>query len=93
MFSEYYQKFAVERFKNGVAIVEWTLYPDCQYFMDEGGYGMEDNEKSVLYGFIDKKARVVIPFQAKSWKELEKQCPEAEKKAKELTRKDNSNNE
>lgn len=83
-FSAYYQRFAVEQFKNGVALVEWTLYPDGRYFMDEDGYGMEDNDESVLYGFIDRKARVVVPFQAKSWKELELQRTEAEKKAKDI---------
>ena len=83
-YSAYYQRFAVETFKNGVAIVTWTLYPDGRYFMDEDGYGMEDNDESVLYGFIDTHARVVVPFQAKSWKELEKQRPEAERKAKEI---------
>lgn len=83
-FSAYYQRFAIEKFKNGVALVEWTLYPDGRYFMDEDGYGMEDNEESKLYGFIDKKARVVIPFQAKDWEELEKQRPEAEIRAKKL---------
>lgn len=83
-FSAYYQRFAVEKFKNGVALVKWTLYPDGYYFMDEDGYGMEDNDESALYGFIDKKARVVIPFQAKGWEELEKQRPEAESRAKEL---------
>ena len=35
-YSAYYQRFAVETFKNGVAIVTWTLYPDGRYFMDEG---------------------------------------------------------
>lgn len=83
-FSAYCQRFAVEKFKNGVALVEWTLYPDGRYFMDEDGYGMEDNDESVLYGFIDKKARVVVPFQTKSWKELEQQRNEAEKTAKDL---------
>lgn len=87
-FSAYYQRFAMEKFKNGVSLVEWTLYPDGRYFMDEDGYGMEDNEESVLYGFIDKKARVVVPFQAKSWKELELQRTEAEKKAEELFHRD-----
>lgn len=81
-FSAYYQRFAVDKFKNGVAMVTWTLYPDGRYFMDEDGYGMEDNDESVLYGFIDTHAHVLIPFQAKSWKELEQQRPEAERKAK-----------
>jgi hypothetical protein len=85
-FSAYYQRFAVEQFKNGVALVEWTLYPDGRYFMDEDGFGMEDNDESVLYGFIDKKARVVVPFQAKGWKELEKQRKTAERRAKELNK-------
>lgn len=76
-FSAYYQRFAVEKFKEGVALVEWTLYPDGRYFMDEDGYGMEDNDASVLYGFIDTHANVVIPFQAKSWEGLEKMRPDA----------------
>lgn len=83
-YSAYYQRFAVEPFKQGVALVTWTLYPDGQYFMDEDGYGMEDNDESVLYGFIDTNARVVIPFQAKGWEEMGKQRPEAERRAKEL---------
>lgn len=82
-FSAYYQRFAVEKFKEGVALVEWTLYPDGRYFMDEDGYGMEDNDASVLYGFIDTHANVVIPFQAKSWEELEKQRSKAVRNAKE----------
>lgn len=81
-FSAYYQRFAVEKFKEGVALVEWTLYPDGRYFMDEDGYGMEDNDASVLYGFIDTHANVVIPFQAKSWEELEKMRPDAVRIAK-----------
>ncbi len=85
IFSAYYQRFAVETFKNGVALVEWTLYPDGRYFMDDDGFGMEDNDESVLYGFIDKKARVVVPFQAKGWEELEKQRLEAERRAREVS--------
>lgn len=50
--------------------------------MVEDGYGMEDNDESALYGFIDKKARVVVPFQAKSWEELEKHRTEAEMQGK-----------
>lgn len=46
------------------------------------GEGMEDNDESVLYGFIDKKAHVVIPFQALTWKEMEQLRPEAERRAK-----------
>lgn len=86
-FSAYYQRFAVEKYKDGVALVEWTLYPDGRYFMDEDGFGMEDNDESVLYGFIDTHANVVVPFQAKSWEELEKQRPEAVRIAKELNAK------
>lgn len=83
-FSAYYQRFAVEAFKDGVALVVWTLYPDGRYFMDEDGFGMEDNEESVVYGFIDTHANVVVPFQARSWEELEKQRPEAVHRAKEI---------
>ena len=84
-FSAYYQRFAVEKFKGRCRSCRMdSLYPDGRYFMDEDGYGMEDNDESVLYGFIDTHANVVIPFQAKSWKELEKQRSEAVRIAKEL---------
>lgn len=83
-YSAYYQRFAVEPFKQGVALVTWTLYPDGQYFMDEDGFGMEDNDASIIYGFIDAHANVVVPFQAKHWEELEKQRPEAIRLAKEI---------
>lgn len=83
-FSAYYQRFAVEKFKDGVALVEWTLYPDGRYFMDEDGFGMEDNEESILYCFIDTHANVVIPFQSKTWQELNAMRPEAVRRAKEL---------
>ena len=42
---------------------------------------MEDNEEAVPYRFIDRKARIFMPFQAKSWKESELQSAEAEKKS------------
>lgn len=83
-YSAYYQRFAVEPFKQGVALVTWTLYPDGEYFMDDDGFGMENNDASILYGFIDTHANVVVPFQAKSWEELEKQRPEAIRCAKEI---------
>lgn len=83
-YSAYYQRFAVEPFKQGVALVTWTLYPDGRYFMDEDGFGMEDNDESILYGFIDTYANVVVPFQAKSWEELKKQRPEAIRRSKEI---------
>lgn len=83
-YSAYYQRFAVEPFKQGVALVTWTLYPDGQYFMDEDGFGMEDNDASIIYRFIDTHANVVVPFQAKPWEKLEKQRPEAIRLAKEI---------
>lgn len=82
-FSAFYQRFDVKKFENGVALVEWTLYPDGRYFMDDDGFGMEDNDPSVVYGFIDTHANVVIPFQAKSMGEMEKLRPEAVRAANE----------
>lgn len=78
-FSARYPLFYVYEFENGVACVKWTLYPDGRYFMDEDGYGMEDNKASVLHGFIDEHARVVIPFQNKTFEEMETLRPEAER--------------
>ena len=51
------------RFVNGVAEVQWQLNPDGRYFMDEDGFGMTNDREFNIYGFIDTKCRVVIPFQ------------------------------
>lgn len=86
-YSARFQRFAVFRFADGVAMVMWTLYPDGRYFMDEDGYGMEDNEASIIYGYIDTHANVVVPFQACSWEHIETLRPQAVSRAKELAAK------
>ncbi len=55
--------FNISWFKNGRALVSWTLYPDGQYFADEDGYGMEDNEESKVYAFVNQQCEIVVPFQ------------------------------
>lgn len=52
----------IYKFINGVAEVRWQLKPDGRYFMDEDGYGMSDDEEVDIYGFIDRKGKVVIKF-------------------------------
>lgn len=81
-YSAYYPRFSVGGFADGVARVSWTLYPDGRFFMDEDGYGMEDNDESVVYGYIDTQARVVIPFQATTWEEMDRMRPEAVRRAR-----------
>lgn len=71
-FSACYPLFSVGKFKDGVALVEWTLYPDGMYFMDEDGYGGEDNKASILYGYINRYGRLVERFQAKSREQMER---------------------
>ncbi|MFV0468414.1 MAG: hypothetical protein ACK5MK_05740 [Dysgonomonas sp.] len=60
LLANYY--FGIYDFKDGVAMVQWTLYPDGQYFADEDGYGAEDNEEVNVYAFIDENSNILIPF-------------------------------
>lgn len=92
-FSAYYPPFRVGRFTNGVSAVKWTIYPDGMYFMDSDGYGMKDNDEIALFGFIDRQARVVIPFRYVSYKGIEEYRPEAERIAAQLAGKLQSNGE
>ena len=52
----------IRSFENGVAEVSWQLNPDGQYYMDDDGYGMTDDEEVEIYGFIDQNAKVVVKF-------------------------------
>lgn len=60
LLANYY--FGVYDFKDGVAMVQWTLYPDGRYFADEDGYGAEDNDEVNVYAFIDENSNILIPF-------------------------------
>ena len=48
--------------KNGLYRVEWTVQPDGQYYADEDGYGMTDDDEIIIHGYIDAQARVVGKF-------------------------------
>ena len=55
--------FGVENYEDGVARVNWMLYPDGRYFADEYGFGMEDNDEVNVSAYIDTQCRVVVKFQ------------------------------
>ena len=54
--------FGITDYKDGVAQVEWMLYPDGRYFADEDGFGMEDNDEVYICATIDTECRVVVKF-------------------------------
>lgn len=57
--------FGVDDYNDeGLARVDWMLYPDGRYFGDEDGFGMEDNDEVNIYGYIDTNCRVVKKFRA-----------------------------
>lgn len=72
----------VRKFENGVAQVSWQLNPDGMYFMDEDGYGMTDDDEVEIYGFIDRKGRVLVKFRHinEDWNQLKAMKQEAENK-------------
>ena len=50
------------KFKNGISVIAWMLYPDGQYFADSDGFGMEDNSEEVVYAIIDTNLEIIEPF-------------------------------
>lgn len=70
LWASYY--YGVERFAEGAAMVQWTLYPDGRYFEDEDGFGGENCSEVNVYGFMDKAGRMVIPFRAMERDEFER---------------------
>lgn len=75
-------RFTIWGFKNGVAPVWWTLYPDGRYFEDEDGYGGESCNETRVYAFIDTLGKVIIPFQDMNSEEEEQFKLEAEQKVR-----------
>ncbi len=72
--------FGIEQFRNGVALVWWTLYPDGRYFEDEDGFGGENCNETTVYAYIDTLGRIVIPFRDMTYEERQQLRMEAERK-------------
>lgn len=49
-------------FKGGAAEVMWQINPDGQYYTDDDGFGMTDDDEIALWGKIDRTGKVVVPF-------------------------------
>lgn len=49
-------------FNDGVAVVEWQINPDGQYYTDDDGYGMTNDKEVALWGKIDRTGKVVEQF-------------------------------
>lgn len=55
--------FGIGDYTNGIARVNWMLYPDGCYFADSDGFGMEDNDEVNVSAYIDTECRVLVKFQ------------------------------
>lgn len=62
--------FKIGGFKNGRALVSWTLQPEGGYYADDGGFSMTDDEEIKVYGVVDSQCRICYPFSLKDWKEV-----------------------
>lgn len=58
-----YRGLSFGDYQDGIARVDWMLYPDGRYFADEDGFGMEDNAAVNISAYIDTQCRVVVKFQ------------------------------
>ena len=73
----------VRGYKNGVAEVSWQINPDGQYYMDEDGYGMTDDEEIKIYSYVDRAGKPLVKFRnIKDYGELKVMEKEARKKLK-----------
>lgn len=71
----------IGKFENGVSEVSWQINPDGHYFMSEEGFGMTDDEEMAIYGFINKKGKVLLKFQTiKDYEDLKLLRTQAERK-------------
>lgn len=50
-------------FKKGLCALKWTLCPDGMFFMDEDGFGMENNNEEAVYAIVNMDLEIVVPFQ------------------------------
>jgi len=63
----------INEFRNGTALVSWTLSPDGRYFEDEDGFGGTNEEEENMYAYIDRHGKIIISFQwMPSYMEAEK---------------------
>lgn len=58
-----YGGLSIGDYQNGIACVDWMLYPDGRYFADEDGFGMEDNDEVYISAYIDTECKVLVKFQ------------------------------
>ena len=42
--------------------LDWEIQPDGRYWMDEDGFGMEDDEEIWLCADINEEGRFIMPF-------------------------------
>ena len=68
-------------YKGGVAMVRWQLRPDGMYYMDDDGFGMTPDEEYNIYGFIDRRGRVLSKFRHLSRYELDNKLDEMRREA------------
>lgn len=47
---------------DGTHLVQWELQPDGQYWADDGGFGMENDDEIQLYSYLDQYGNFTAPF-------------------------------
>lgn len=50
-------------FKDGYCALCWTLYPDGRYFMDDDGFGADDDDEVKVYVILNSDLDIVVPWQ------------------------------
>lgn len=70
----------MRNFENGVAQVSWQLNPDGMYYRDDDGFGMTPDIEVEIYGFIDRRGKVIVKFRYinDDWNILKEMRKEAE---------------
>lgn len=58
-------RFWIFPFKDGKALVDWTLQPDGRYFEDEDGFGGENFNEITLHSHLNHNGEFSEPFWCK----------------------------
>jgi hypothetical protein len=55
--------FKIGPFIKGLSMVEWMLCPAGLYHTDDEGFDMEDVKEVYICAIINKKGKIIVPFQ------------------------------
>lgn len=63
IFKDIRYEASFKKLENNTYLMEWLIQPNGMYWMDEDGFGIEDDQLISLYSIIDSNGRFIKPFE------------------------------